>query len=70
MHVCVSRQVICVDLRAHCESNNKIYLRTFKRTYINTYIPGIIKCVMKTVGCGTSHKYKFTGENTTNIAQK
>ena len=27
-------------------------------TYIDTYIPWIHKCVTKTTGCGTSHKYK------------
>ena len=25
--------------------------------YIRTYIPWVCKCFIKTVGCGTSHKY-------------
>ena len=30
-------------------------------SYIHTYIPWIHKCVTKTEGCGTSHKYtKYT----------
>jgi len=27
------------------------------RMYIRMFIPWIRKCVVKTVGCGTSHKY-------------
>jgi hypothetical protein len=29
-------------------------------TYIHIFVPWIRKCVIKTVGCGTSHKYIYT----------
>jgi len=29
----------------------------YMRVYIHMYIPWIHRCVIKTVGCGTSHKY-------------
>ena len=49
-------------------------LSFLKITYIctHTYIPLIRKCVTKTVGCGTSHKYtniQIYSLNTTNILQ-
>jgi hypothetical protein len=34
-----------------------ICTHTYVCAYIHTYIPWIHKCVTKTVGCGTSHKY-------------
>jgi len=34
-----------------------MYVYTYIHTYMHTYIPLIHKCVTKTVGCGTYHKY-------------
>jgi hypothetical protein len=32
-------------------------IHTYIYTYLPTYIPWVHKCVTKTLGCGTSHKY-------------
>lgn len=41
------------------------YIHTYVCTYIYTYMPWIHKCVIKTVGCGASHKDTYTNSQCT-----
>jgi len=36
--------------------------RKFIHTYIHIYIPWLHKCVIKVIGCGTSHKNTYTNQ--------
>jgi hypothetical protein len=40
-------------------SNSSANKWNYEYIHTHTYIPWIHRCVMKTVGCGTSHKYTY-----------